>query len=51
MAAELSEVLGRKIVFQDLPSNEYCTSIEHRAGKTGRMGAGVAAWCRCVARV
>jgi NAD(P)H dehydrogenase (quinone) len=28
MAAELSEVLGRKIVFQDLPIDEYCTSIE-----------------------
>jgi NAD(P)H dehydrogenase (quinone) len=28
MAAELSEALGRKIVFQDLPIAEYCTSIE-----------------------
>jgi uncharacterized protein YbjT (DUF2867 family) len=28
MAAELSEALGRKIVFQDLPVDEYCTSIE-----------------------
>ena len=28
MAAELSEALGRKIVFQDLPIDEYCTSIE-----------------------
>ena len=24
MAAELSEALGRKIVFQDLPIDEYC---------------------------
>ena len=28
MAAELSQVLGRKIVFQDLPIDEYCASIE-----------------------
>lgn len=28
MAAELSEALGRKIVFQDLPIDEYCNSIE-----------------------
>lgn len=28
MAAELSEALGRKIVFQDLPVDEYCRSIE-----------------------
>jgi uncharacterized protein YbjT (DUF2867 family) len=28
MAKELSEALGRKIVFQDLPIDEYCTSIE-----------------------
>ncbi|WP_144147508.1 NmrA family NAD(P)-binding protein [Paraburkholderia sp. BCC1884] len=28
MAAELSEALGRKIVFQDLPIDEYCHSIE-----------------------
>ena len=28
MAAELSEALGRKIIFQDLPIDEYCTSIE-----------------------
>jgi NAD(P)H dehydrogenase (quinone) len=28
MAEELSEALGRKIVFQDLPIDEYCTSIE-----------------------
>jgi NAD(P)H dehydrogenase (quinone) len=28
MAAELSEALSRKIVFQDLPIDEYCTSIE-----------------------
>jgi uncharacterized protein YbjT (DUF2867 family) len=28
MAAELSEALGRKIVFQDLPIDEYCDSIE-----------------------
>jgi NAD(P)H dehydrogenase (quinone) len=28
MAAELSEALGRKIVFQDLPIEEYCESIE-----------------------
>jgi NAD(P)H dehydrogenase (quinone) len=28
MAAELSEALGRKIVFQDLPIDEYCPSIE-----------------------
>jgi NAD(P)H dehydrogenase (quinone) len=28
MAVELSEALGRKIVFQDLPIDEYCTSIE-----------------------
>jgi len=28
MAAELSEALGRKIVFKDLPIDEYCTSIE-----------------------
>ena len=27
MAAELSEALGRKIVFQDLPVAEYCASI------------------------
>jgi NAD(P)H dehydrogenase (quinone) len=27
MAAELSEALGRKIVFQDLPIDEYCESI------------------------
>jgi NAD(P)H dehydrogenase (quinone) len=27
MAAELSEALGRKIVFQDLPIDEYCASI------------------------
>ncbi len=27
MAAELSEALGRKIVFQDLPVDEYCASI------------------------
>lgn len=28
MATELSEALGRKIVFQDLPIDEYCDSIE-----------------------
>ena len=28
MAAELSEALGREIVFQDLPVDEYCSSIE-----------------------
>jgi NAD(P)H dehydrogenase (quinone) len=28
MAEELTEALGRKIVFQDLPIDEYCTSIE-----------------------
>ncbi|HEX4613000.1 MAG TPA: NAD(P)H-binding protein [Urbifossiella sp.] len=28
MAAELSTALGRKIVFQDLPIDEYCRSIE-----------------------
>ncbi|CAN7777175.1 NmrA family NAD(P)-binding protein [Paraburkholderia sp. SIMBA_054] len=28
MATELSEALGRKIVFQDLPIDEYCSSIE-----------------------
>jgi NAD(P)H dehydrogenase (quinone) len=28
MVEELSEALGRKIVFQDLPIDEYCTSIE-----------------------
>lgn len=28
MAAELSEALGRPIVFQDLPIDEYCASIE-----------------------
>jgi uncharacterized protein YbjT (DUF2867 family) len=28
MAAELSEALGREIVFQDLPIDEYCRSIE-----------------------
>jgi NAD(P)H dehydrogenase (quinone) len=28
MAAELSEALGRKIVFQDLPIEEYCASLE-----------------------
>jgi len=28
MAAELSVALGRKIVFQDLPIDEYCASIE-----------------------
>jgi uncharacterized protein YbjT (DUF2867 family) len=28
MAAELSVALGRKIVHQDLPIDEYCTSIE-----------------------
>ena len=28
MAAELSEALGREIVFQDLPIDEYCKSLE-----------------------
>ncbi len=28
MAAELSEALGRKIVFEDLPIEDYCKSIE-----------------------
>jgi NAD(P)H dehydrogenase (quinone) len=28
MALELSEALGRKIVFQDLPIDEYCRSLE-----------------------
>jgi NAD(P)H dehydrogenase (quinone) len=28
MAAELSEALGRRIVFQDLPIAEYCASLE-----------------------
>ena len=28
MATELSEALGRKIVFQDLPVDEYCASLE-----------------------
>jgi uncharacterized protein YbjT (DUF2867 family) len=28
MAAELSEALGREIVFQDLPIDEYCRSLE-----------------------
>jgi NAD(P)H dehydrogenase (quinone) len=28
MAAELSEALGRKIVFQNLPVDEYCASLE-----------------------
>ncbi len=27
MAAELSEALGRKIIFQDLPVDEYCASL------------------------
>lgn len=28
MAAELTEALGRKIVFQDLPIDDYCRSLE-----------------------
>ena len=28
MAPELSEALGRQIVFQDLPVDEYCESLE-----------------------
>jgi uncharacterized protein YbjT (DUF2867 family) len=28
MAAELTEALGRRIVFQDLPIDEYCRSLE-----------------------
>jgi uncharacterized protein YbjT (DUF2867 family) len=28
MAAELTQALGRKIVFQDLPIDEYCRSLE-----------------------
>ena len=28
MAAELSEALGRRIVFQDLPVDEYCASLQ-----------------------
>ena len=28
MAAELSEALGRTIIFQDIPIDEYCSSIE-----------------------
>src|SRR3978361_2294779 len=28
MATELSEALGRKIIFQDLPIEEYCASLE-----------------------
>lgn len=28
MAAELSEALGRKVVYQDLPIDEYCASLE-----------------------
>jgi uncharacterized protein YbjT (DUF2867 family) len=28
MAAELTEALGRKVVFQDLPIDEYCRSLE-----------------------
>jgi NAD(P)H dehydrogenase (quinone) len=28
MAAELSEALGRKIVFEDVPIEDYCRSIE-----------------------
>jgi uncharacterized protein YbjT (DUF2867 family) len=28
MAAELTDALGRKIVFQDLPIDEYCRSLE-----------------------
>lgn len=28
MAVELSEALGRKIIFQDLPIDDYCASIE-----------------------
>jgi len=30
MAAELSVALGRKIVFQDLPIDEYCASMRLR---------------------
>jgi NAD(P)H dehydrogenase (quinone) len=38
MAEELSEALGRKIVFQDLSVDEYCTSIEAMADyQTGHM--------------
>ena len=49
MAAELSEALGRKIVFQDLPIDEYCASLEtmgvpayivqHLARRDGRLPA------------
>jgi hypothetical protein len=28
MASELSEALARKIVFQDVPIDEYCKSLE-----------------------
>jgi hypothetical protein len=28
MATKLSNALGRKIIFQDLPIDEYCASIE-----------------------
>jgi NAD(P)H dehydrogenase (quinone) len=28
MAAELTEALGRKVVFQDMPIDEYCRSLE-----------------------
>ena len=28
MAAELSEALGRKIVFEDVPIEDYCKSME-----------------------
>ena len=31
MAVELSDALGRKIVFQDLPVAEYCVSLENWA--------------------
>ena len=32
MAAELSEALGRKIVFEDVPIEDYCKSIEDDGG-------------------
>jgi NAD(P)H dehydrogenase (quinone) len=45
MAAELSEALGRRIVFQDLPIADYCASLEthggarlHRAASERRDG-------------
>ena len=44
MAAELSEALGRRILFQDLPIADYCASLETMGSRPTSFSTWAARW-------